>query len=304
MDILADKDYKVGISVKTDAKGAEKDIKSLDKALNGLSTAKNINIKVDTKDALSKISAVKDSVMYLPKQGKINITVNAADALRKINSINNAVNKAKGSYSVKFGADTTSANNKLRTLERNLNKISSAQKKFSVNVTGKESGLENVISRLQQIKTLVNQINRTSVNVRGNVRVPVVSNNGNIRYANNGRSGVNYIGGAALGGNSTSGNRPFVGSNNLSDLSTFDKIAYGINKFAQFSRSPTSGLQAIGNLTADLSKVTSTLGIVATSAASVALIFIGWGKAIGSALDALGMVGGALRVILEPRIPV
>ena len=30
MDILADKDYKVGISVKTDAKGAEKDIKSLD----------------------------------------------------------------------------------------------------------------------------------------------------------------------------------------------------------------------------------------------------------------------------------
>ena len=107
-----------------------------------------------------------------------------------------------------------------------------------------------------------------------------------------------------MGGNFSSGNRPFAGSNNLSDLSTFDKIAYGINKFAQFSRSPTSGLQAIGNLTADLSKVTSTLGIVATSASAVALIFIGWGKAIGSALDALGMVGGALRAILEPRIPV
>ena len=301
---MADKDYKVGISVKTDAKSAEKDINGLDKALKGLSTAKNININVNTKDALSKISDVKNAVMYLPKQGKINITVNAADALRKINSINSAVTKAKGSYSVKFGADTTSANNKLRTLERNLNKISSAQKKFSVNVTGKESGLENVISRLQQIKTLVNQINRTSVNVRGNVRVPVVSNNGNIRYANNGRSGVNYIGGAALGGNSTSGNRPFVGSNNLSDLSTFDKIAYGINKFAQFSRSPTSGLQAIGNLTADLSKVTSTLGIIATSASAVALIFIGWGKAISSTISALGMVGNALRTILEPRIPV
>jgi len=43
---------------------------------------------------------------------------------------------------------------------------------------------------------------------------------------------------------------------------------------------------------------------VATSAAAVTLIFIGWGKAIGSALDALGKVGGALRAILEPRIPV
>ena len=170
-------------------------------------------------------------------------------------------------------------------------------------MTGKESGLDGVVSKLQQIRTLVNQINRTSVNVRGNVRVNT-NNGGSIRYVNNGRGGVNYIGGAALGGNSTSGNRPFAGSNNLSDLSTFDRVAYGINKFAQFSRSPTSGLQAIGNLTADLSKVTSTIGIVGTSAATVALIFLGWGKAIGSALDALGMVGGALRVILEPRIPV
>ena len=99
---LADKDYKVGISVKTDAKSAEKDINGLDKALKGLSTAKNININVNTKDALSKISDVKNAVMYLPKQGKINITVNAADALRKINSINSAVTKTKGSYSVKF----------------------------------------------------------------------------------------------------------------------------------------------------------------------------------------------------------
>ena len=104
MYTLADKDYKVGISVKTDAKSAEKDIKGLDKALKGLSTAKNININinVNTKDALSKIRDVKNAVMYLPKQGKINITVNAADALRKINSINSAVTKAKGSYSVKF----------------------------------------------------------------------------------------------------------------------------------------------------------------------------------------------------------
>ena len=292
MDILADKDYKVGISVKTDAKGAEKDIKSLDKALNGLSTAKNINIKVDTKDALSKISAVKDSVMYLPKQGKINITVNAADALRKINSINNAVNKAKGSYSVKFGADTTSANNKLRTLERNLNKISSAQKKFSVNVTGKESGLENVISRLQQIKTLVNQINRTSVNVRGNVRVPVVSNNANRNYTSGSNNGL-----------TTSGNRPFAGNGNkLQDMSGYERLAYAVNKGAQFSRSPTSGMQAIGNVIADLSEVDGALGAISRATGIVGLGFLAILETTKSLVSVLGSVGEGIIALLKPRI--
>ena len=292
MDILADKDYKVGISVKTDAKGAEKDIKSLDKALNGLSTAKNINIKVDTKDALSKISAVKDSVMYLPKQGKINITVNAADALRKINSINNAVKKAKGSYSVKFGADTTSANNKLRTLERNLNKISSAQKKFSVNVTGKESGLENVISRLQQIKTLVNQINRTSVNVRGNVRVPVVSNNANRNYTSGSNNGL-----------TTSGNRPFAGNGNkLQDMSGYEKLAYVVNKGAQFSRSPASGMQAIGNVIADLSEVGGALGAISRATGIVGLGFLTILETTKSLVSVLGSVGEGIIALLKPRI--
>ena len=170
-------------------------------------------------------------------------------------------------------------------------------------MTGKESGLNGVVSKLQQIKTLVNQINRTSVNVRGNVRVNT-NNGGSIRYVNNGRGGVNYIGGAALGGNSTSGNRPFAGSNNLSDLSTFDKIAYGINKFAQFSRSPTSGLQAMGNLTADLSKVTSTIGIVGTSAAAVTLTFLGWVKTVQSLIPVITEAGGVIKQLVEPRIPV
>ena len=171
-------------------------------------------------------------------------------------------------------------------------------------MTGKESGLDGVVSKLQQIKTLVNQINRTSVNVRGNVRVNTNANNGGIRYVNNGRSGVNYIGGAAVGGNSSSGNRPFAGSNNLSDLSAFDKLAYGINKFAQFSRSPTSGLQAIGNLTADLSKVTSTIGIVGTSAAGVSLIFLGWVKTVQSLIPVITEAGGVIKQLVEPRIPV
>ena len=126
-----------------------------------------------------------------------------------------------------------------------MNKISSAQKRFSVNVTGKESGLENVISRLQQIRTLVNQINRTSVNVRGNVRVPVVSNNANRSYTSGSNNGL-----------TTSGNRPFAGNGNkLQDMSGYERLAYAVNKGAQFSRSPTSGMQAIGNVLADLSEV-------------------------------------------------
>ena len=136
-------------------------------------------------------------------------------------------------------------------------------------MTGKESGLDGVVSKLQQIKTLVNQINRTSVNVRGNVRVPVVSNNANRNYISG--SGSNN-------GLTTSGNRPFAGNGNkLQDMSGYERLAYAVNKGAQFSRSPASGMQAIGNVLADLSEVEGALGSISKATCIVT------GKQIGRA---------------------
>ena len=161
-------------------------------------------------------------------------------------------------------------------------------------MTGKESGLDGVVSKLQQIKTLVNQINRTSVNVRGNVRVPVVSNNANRNYISG--SGSNN-------GLTTSGNRSFAGNGNrLQDMSSYERLAYVVNKGAQFSRSPASGMQAIGNVLADLSEVDGALGSISKATGVVGLGFLTILETTKTLVSVLGSVGEGLIALLKPRI--